>query len=62
MEQLTQHAVHAAMAGKTDVLIDLWHDEFVHAPLAASVGQKKRLSPEDELWTTVLAITAQEKW
>jgi 6-phosphofructokinase 1 len=61
-EQLAQHAVHAAMAGKTGLLIGLWHDEFVHVPLAASVGQKKRLSPEDELWTTVLAITGQEKW
>jgi 6-phosphofructokinase 1 len=61
-ERLARNGAHAAMAGKTDLLIGLWHDEFVHVPLAISAGQKKRLSPEDECWTTVLAITAQEKW
>jgi 6-phosphofructokinase 1 len=61
-EQLARHAAHAAMAGKTDVLIGAWHNQFVHVPLAASVGQKKQLNPEDEIWTTVLAITGQEKW
>ena len=61
-EQLARNAVHAAMAGKTDVLIGLRHDEFVHVPLAVSGGQKKRLSPEDEMWTTVRAMTGQEKW
>jgi 6-phosphofructokinase 1 len=61
-ERLARNAAHAAMAGKTDLLIGLWHDEFVHVPLPISAGQKKRLSPEDEFWTTVLAMTAQEKW
>ena len=61
-ERLARSAAHAAMAGKTDVLIGLWHEEFVHVPLAAAAGQHKRLSPEDECWTTVLAMTGQEKW
>jgi 6-phosphofructokinase 1 len=61
-EQLSRNAAHAAMAGKTDVLIGLVHSEFVHVPLSASIGQRKRLSAESEWWTTVLAITGQEKW
>jgi 6-phosphofructokinase 1 len=61
-ERFARNAAHAAMAGKTDIFIGLWHDEFVHVPLTISAGQKKRLSPKDECWTTVLAITAQEKW
>jgi 6-phosphofructokinase 1 len=61
-ERLARNAAHAAMAGKTDLLVGLWHDEFVHVPLGISAGQKKRLSLEDECWTTVLAITAQDKW
>lgn len=61
-EQLARHAAHAAMAGKTDVLIGLWNEEFVYVPLAACVGQKKRLAPESECWTTVLAMTGQDKW
>jgi 6-phosphofructokinase 1 len=61
-ERLARNAAHAAMAGKTDVLIGLWHEEFVHVPLAAAAGQHKHLSTEDECWTTVLAMTGQEKW
>jgi 6-phosphofructokinase 1 len=61
-ERLARSAAHAAMAGKTDVLIGLWHEEFVHVPLAAAAGQRKHLFTEDECWTTVLAMTGQEKW
>jgi 6-phosphofructokinase 1 len=61
-ERLARHAVHAAMAGRTDLVIGLWQEEFVHVPLTASAGQRKWLSPEDEIWTTVLAMTGQEKW
>ena len=61
-EQLARHAVHAGMAGKTDVLIGLWHNHLIHVPLEVSTGVKKQLSPEGELWTAVLALTGQEKW
>jgi 6-phosphofructokinase 1 len=61
-EQLARNAAHAAMAGKTGMLIGLWHDEFIHVPLAVSAGQQKKLSPEDEWCTNVLAITGQDKW
>ncbi len=61
-ERLARNAAHAAMAGKTDLFVGLWHDQIVHVPLAMSAGQKKRLSSEDEVWTAVLAITGQEKW
>ena len=61
-ERLARNAAHAAMAGKTDLLIGLWHDEFVHVPLGMNAGQKKHLSPEDEVWSMVLAMTGQEKW
>jgi 6-phosphofructokinase 1 len=61
-EQFARHAAHAGMAGKTDVLIGSVHGEFVHLPLKTCTGQKKRMSPEDEWWSTVLAITGQEKW
>lgn len=61
-ERLARSAVHAAMAGKTDMLVGLWHGEYIHVPLAASIGQKQHLSPEDEWWSTVLAMTGQEKW
>ena len=61
-EQLARSAAHAAMAGKTDVMVGAWHNEFVHVPLGASVRGKKRIAPEDDIWATVLAVTGQEKW
>jgi len=61
-ERLARKAVHAGMAGKTDLLIGLWHNHLIHVPLEISTGVKKQLSPEGELWTSVLALTGQEKW
>lgn len=61
-EQYARNAAHAGMAGKTDVLLGLVHDEYIHVPLALSIGQKKRLSPESDWWTSVTAITGQDKW
>jgi 6-phosphofructokinase 1 len=61
-ERFARAAVHAAMTGKTDILVGLWHNHLVHVPLATSTGLKKRLDPESELWTSVLALTGQEKW
>jgi 6-phosphofructokinase 1 len=61
-ERFARAAVHAGMAGKTDMLIGLWHNQLVHVPLAASTGHVKRMNPEDELWTSVLALTGQNKW
>jgi 6-phosphofructokinase 1 len=60
-ERFARAAVHAAMAGKTDMLVGLWHNRLVNVPLAISAGASKRLDPESELWTSVLALTGQEK-
>ncbi len=61
-ERFARRAAHAGMAGKTDLLIGLAHNEFIHVPLPASVGQVKRLTPESDYWTSVTAITGQHKW
>ncbi len=61
-EQLSRQAAHAAMAGKTDMFVGLWQNHMVHVPLEVSTGQIKRIDPQQDLWTTVLAITEQQKW
>ncbi len=61
-EQLARQAAHAAMAGKTDLFVSLWHNHSVHVPLALSTGEVKRLDPGRDLWAAVLATTGQEKW
>ena len=60
-ERLARKAVHAAMAGKTDMLIGLWFNQLTHVPLAVSTGVKKRLSPESQLWNAVLSLTGQDR-
>lgn len=61
-ERFARAAVHAAMSGRTDLLVGLWHNHLIHVPLVTSTGLKKRLDPESELWTSVLSLTGQEKW
>ena len=61
-EHLARNAAHAALAGKTGLLIGLWHDKFVHVPLPVAVGETKRLCPESDWWITVQAMTGQQKW
>ena len=57
--QFGRHAVHAAMAGKTDVVIGLWYNVFVHVPIPNAIATKRRMAPDGELWSGVLAATGQ---
>lgn len=56
---LADHAVHAAMAGKTDVIIGYWHGVFTNVPMAAVVGKKRCIDPRGNLWRAVLSNTGQ---
>jgi 6-phosphofructokinase 1 len=58
-DQLARHAVHAAMAGKTDLLIGFWYNVFIHVPIELAVAQKRYLDTEGELWMAVLSATGQ---
>lgn len=57
--QLAQHAVHAAMAGKTAMLVGRWHGAFVHLPIALATQGRKKVDPQSELWHSVLETTGQ---
>jgi 6-phosphofructokinase 1 len=59
--QLARRAVHAAMAGRTDVMIGYWNCAFMHVPIPMATETKKQLDPEGELWTSVLAATGQAR-
>ncbi len=58
-ERLGNHAVHAAMAGKTGMLVGLLHDKFVHLPIEAVVEKRKFVDPESSLWRDALDATGQ---
>lgn len=55
---LGQYAVHAGMAGKTDILVALMKDEYVHLPLGA-VASNRKINPLDDIWRSVLQATGQ---
>jgi 6-phosphofructokinase 1 len=52
-----RNAVHAAMAGKTGLVIGYLHDMFIHVPIDLLAGKSKRLDINGFAWNAVLATT-----
>ena len=55
-----RNAVHAAMAGKTGLVIGFQHDKFTHVPIELLTQHKKRLDLNSPAWFGVLAATGQK--
>jgi 6-phosphofructokinase 1 len=58
-QELGQNAVHAAIAGKTEMLVGRIRGRQVHVPMAAVTSGRKSLDPEHPLWRAVLQATGQ---
>jgi 6-phosphofructokinase 1 len=58
-ERLGNAAVHAAMAGKTRLIIGLVNNEFVHLPIKAVISSRNHVDPEGNLWRDTLDATHQ---
>jgi 6-phosphofructokinase 1 len=56
---LGQHAVHAALAGKTNVVVGTWNQRFTHVPIPLAIATRKQLDPNGETWQRVLEMTGQ---
>jgi len=57
--QLAQNAVHAAMAGKTELVVGKWHGRLVHVPIRQAIAGRKQVDPQSDLWLSVLETTGQ---
>ncbi len=57
--RLGAHAVHAAISGRTGLVISLMHDKFVHVPISMAVAERNNIDPEKELWRDVVEATGQ---
>ena len=55
-----RNAVHAAMAGKTGLVIGYQHDTFTHVPIELLVQRQKELALTSPAWLGVLASTGQD--
>jgi 6-phosphofructokinase 1 len=56
---LGQNAVHAGMAGKTNLVVGNCNDEFVLIPVGLVVAKRKQVDLEGRLWRSVLEATGQ---
>jgi 6-phosphofructokinase 1 len=54
-----RNAVHAAMAGKTGVVIGYLHNQFVHVPVELLTSQHKTMDPHGFTWRAVMSTTGQ---
>ncbi|MDI6774668.1 MAG: ATP-dependent 6-phosphofructokinase [Verrucomicrobiota bacterium] len=57
--QLAEKAVHAAMAGRTGLVVGIWNDHFVHVPMEKAIESRKKIDPTGALWQSVLDNTGQ---
>jgi 6-phosphofructokinase 1 len=57
--RLGNNAVHAAMAGKTKVLMSQWNGIYVHVPIKMATKSRNKINPRSRLWQDVLETTWQ---
>lgn len=58
-ERLGNNAVHAAMAGKTKLVIGLVHDKYVHLPMRLVIARRNTVNPDGSLWRDAMDSTGQ---
>ena len=57
--QLAEHAVHAALTGRTAMVVGQWNGHFVNVPMEKAIRARKRIDPGGSLWQSVLNNTGQ---
>lgn len=60
-DDLARRAVHAGMAGKTNLVVGFLNGTYVHVPIGLAVSEKRQVDPEGPLWNSVLASTGQPR-
>ena len=58
---LAEDAVHAGMAGCTDMVVGLWANRFTHVPLSAVTSASKVLDLDRTVWRSTVESTGQPK-
>ncbi len=59
---LAENAVHAAMAGKTNMVIGFWSNNYTHVPIQLATMERRKINTDGELWKAVMTVTQQEKY
>ncbi|WP_321472842.1 ATP-dependent 6-phosphofructokinase [uncultured Paludibaculum sp.] len=58
-DMLARNAAHAAMAGRSGVIVGYIHNRMVHVPMELATNGRKKVGLESALWKGVLAVTGQ---
>ena len=59
---LAQNAVHAAMTGRTDMVVGYWNNYFTHLPISIAIEERKVIQPEKStVWRSLMGSTGQNK-
>lgn len=58
-DRLGSNAVHAAMAGKTKIIIGMVNNEFVHIPTKIAIAERNKVELESSLWRDAVEATRQ---
>ena len=58
---LGQNAVHAAMAGKTGMVVTKWNSHYVHIPMTLVTRERKKINIQSHFWRAVLESTGQPR-
>jgi 6-phosphofructokinase 1 len=59
---LAENAVHAAMAGKTNMVIGHWNNYFTHVPIELATRERLKIDLDGALWKGVLSATRQNDY
>ncbi len=54
---LAQAAAHAAMLGRTDMVVGHWNDHITHVPIVLATRERKKIDVNSALWNSVRAVT-----
>ena len=57
--RLAHAAVHAAMSGRTEMVVGRWRRRFIHIPIPLAIGHRNQVDPAGDLWMSVMEATGQ---
>ncbi|MCF7854207.1 MAG: ATP-dependent 6-phosphofructokinase [Candidatus Pacebacteria bacterium] len=59
---LAENAVHAAMSGRTNMVVGYWEGDFTHVPIQLAAKQRRQVNPQSQLWRSVNDVTQQTRY
>ncbi len=59
---MARDAVHAAMAGRSEMMIGFWRRAKIHVPLATVGASRRYMEIGSDMWTSVMSTTLQPRW